>query len=352
MKEKIIKYLACPKCYKDLNLQNHKSTDSYGHLIDGELLCSGCQATYPIINGVPHFKLHLNNSNIDLNRKNFASEWNYFTADMDERNETLAKKELESCFHPLATFEDLNDKIVLDAGCGGGRFIYIASKESKAKEIIGLDLSGAVSTAFKNTKHLDNVTIIQGDLTNPPFKKDKVFDFIYSIGVLHHTPDPALTFNSLVKNLKDGGTVLAWVYGKEGNFLYITFADPFRKLITSRLPFKVNLALSFIISGILWSIIWLLYTPFNLVFRETISNKLLPFNEYFNFFKKRGFRDFWRTIFDKMVPTISYYIPKEEFEGWFTSNNLKHKIYFRNGHSWLGIGQLSKAPVTNKIPVS
>ena len=348
MKEKIIQYLSCPNCYRNLNLQNHTKTDSYGHLMDGELLCSGCQTTYPIIDGVPHFKLHLSNSNIDLNRKNFASEWNYFTANMDERNEILAREELKSCFHPLATFKDLDNKIVLDAGCGGGRFIYVASKESRAKEIIGLDISGAVFTAFKNTKHLDNVTIIQGDLTNPPFKKDRVFDFIYSIGVLHHTPDPASTFNSLVKNLKDGGTILAWVYGKEGNFLYITFADPLRELITSRLPFKVNLTLSFIISGILWSIIWLLYTPFNLVFREKISNRLLPFNEYFNFFKKRGFRDFWRTIFDKMVPTISYYIPKEEFEKWFTSNNLKNKIHFRNGHSWLGIGQFSKASVNNK----
>ena len=341
MKEKIIKYLSCPKCYKDLSLQKHTNTDSYGHLMDGELMCSGCKTIYPIVNGVPFFSLHLSNSKIDLNRKNFADEWNYFTATMDKRNETLAKEELESCFYPLATLEDLNDKIVLDAGCGGGRFVYVASKESKAKEIIGLDLSDAVFTAFKNTKHLNNVTIIQGDLTNLPFKKDRIFDFIYSIGVLHHTPSPASGFNSLVKNLKDGGKILTWVYGKEGNFLYITFADPLRQLIISRLPFKVNLALSFIIAGILWSIIWFLYTPFNLICREKLSNKILPFNEYFNFFKKRGFKDFWRTIFDKMVPTISYYISKEEFNTWFTSNNLEHKIHFRNGHSWTGIGTFS-----------
>ena len=49
-----------------------------------------------------------------------------------------------------------------------------------------------------------------------------------------------------------------------------------------------------------------------------------------------------------MVPTISYYISKEEFNSWFTSNNLEHKIHFRNGHSWLGIGQFSKASVNNR----
>lgn len=350
MKERIIKYLGCPECNSDLELKQKSPSDSTGHIIDGSLICKGCQNLYPIIHGVPFFSKDLSDVNVDKNRKNFADEWNYFTAEMDSTNETLAKNELNSYFHPFVNYSDLDNKIVLDGGCGGGRFIYITGKESNAKEIFGMDLSSAVFTAFKNTKHLDNVTVIQADITKPPFKKQRIFDFIYSVGVLHHLPSPINGFTSLTEHLKSNGKILAWVYGKEGNYLYITFADPIRKVITSKLPFKLNLCLSFLVTLPVWAIIWGLYFPINLLIGGKISNKILPMNEYFDFFRKRGFKDFWRTVFDKMVPTISYYISKDEFEGWFTSNNLKYQILFRNGHSWLGIGEncISKETSTKK----
>lgn len=335
MKERIIKYLGCPECNLDIKLQRYSSCNSTDHILDGELVCENCSRTFPILNGVPCFSLTLDDKTIDLNRKNFGDEWNYFTSTIDEE---LAKNELDSYFYPFVSYKDLDNKTILDAGCGGGRFIYTISQNSKAKEIIGLDLSSAVFTAFKNTKHLDNVTIIQADINKLPFKKNCAFDFIYSVGVLHHLPNPKHGFTSLTKNLRENGELLVWVYGKEGNFLYITFADPIRKMITSKLPFKFNLYLSCIISLAVWLIIWLLYFPLNKLLGSKVTNKLLPMNEYFEFFRQRGFKDFWRTVFDKMVPTISYYISKEELEDWFKTNNLQFKTYFRNGHSWTGIG--------------
>ncbi len=348
MKERIIKYLGCPECNSDLELKQKNPSDSMGHIIDGSLICKGCQNSYPIINGVPFFRKELSDVTVDKNRKNFADEWNYFTAEMNSENEKLAKNELDSYFQPFVNYTDLTDKMVLDGGCGGGRFLYIAGKESNAKEIFGIDLSSAVFTAFKNTKHLHNVTVIQADITKLPFKKQRIFDFVYSVGVLHHLPSPIKGFTSLAEHLKPNGKILAWVYGKEGNFLYITFADPIRKAITSKLPFKLNLYLSCLVTMPVWAIIWTLYFPINFMLGEKISRKILPMNEYFTFFRKRVFRDFWRTVFDKMVPTISYYISKEEFENWFESNNLKYQTLFRNGHSWLGIGENIIKNVENK----
>ena len=340
MKERIIKYLNCPNCQSktDLKLKASITDKNTNHVMEGDLQCPSCKTIYPIKNGVPFFCLSHTDPIVDLNRKNFADEWMYFTADIDKE---LAKGELDSYFHDFVEYNDLENKIVLDAGCGGGRFCYVVATESKAKEIFAVDLSNAVFSAFKNTKQFDNVNIIQGDLTNLPFKnlpEQKLFDFIYSVGVLHHLPDPKVGFNSLSKHLKKSGKILAWVYGKEGNALYINFADPIRNLITSKLPFKINLVLSFAISAILWAIIWLLYAPLNLVLPSSIINKIVPFNEYFIFFQKRGFKDFWRTVLDKMIPTISYYISKDEFADWFKGNNLNYKLYFRNGHSWVGIG--------------
>ncbi|MBI3309279.1 MAG: methyltransferase domain-containing protein [Candidatus Melainabacteria bacterium] len=334
MKERIIKYLCCPKCKSDndLKLQTADVDKVTNHIIEGSLICPSCNIQYPIKNGVPFFGLDNIDPTVDLNRKNFADEWLYFTSEIDHE---LAKDELDSYFQNLITYEDLRDKMVLDAGCGGGRFCHAVAQESKAKEIFAVDLSNATLSAFKNTKHFDNVNIIQGDIMNLPFK-NKPFDFIYSVGVIHHLPDPKAGFTSLTKHLKKDGKILAWVYGKEGNALYIYLADPIRKLITSKLPFSINLILSFLITCVLWAIIWIIYIPKN---KFKISNKILPFNEYFIFFKKRGFREFWRTVIDKMIPTISYYISKDEFTDWFTSNNLNHNILFRNEHSWSGLGE-------------
>ncbi len=338
MRRKALKYLACPECNSDLDLEGNIS-ESNSHIMSGKLQCKACSKDFPIIKGVPFFCLDPNNKIVEKNKNNFADEWIYFTSVLDEKNEKLAKHELDSYFQPLINYDELDNKTVLDAGCGGGRFTYVTGRETNAKEIFGVDLSNAVLSAFKNTKDNEKITIIQADITKLPFKK-KSIDFIYSVGVLHHLPDPKHGFSSLVKFLSEEGKILSWVYGKEGNSLYITFADPIRKLITSKLPFWLNLFLSFVISFIVWIIIWAIYFPLNIMLTRKIANKILPFNEYFGFFMERGFGDFWRTVIDKMIPTISYYISEKEFKDWFTSNNLNHKILFRNGHSWLGIGDI------------
>lgn len=336
MKEKILDYLGCLKCNSSLELRKDEICKATGHTLTGELVCNTCKTSYKIIKGVPFFNLDIKDPEVNKNIKNFGDEWNYFTSDLDVKS---AQGELESYFHTYMKYSDLDNKLVLDAGCGGGRFTYVLAKETNAKEIIGVDLSNSVFTAFENTKHFENITIIQADIMNMPFKKRNLFDFILSVGVIHHMPKPHEGFNCLAKHLKENGDILAWVYGKEGNFLYITFADPFRKLITSRLPFIWALSLAFILSFILWVVIWGVYYPFNIVLGEKIANKILPLNEYLNFFRKRGFKDFWRTVYDKMIPTIAHYITEDEFKRWFESNNLNYQTYFRNGHSWLGVGQ-------------
>ena len=76
-----------------------------------------------------------------------------------------------------------------------GRHAVIASQFG-AKAVIGLDLGDAVDAAFQNTRHLPGVSIVQGDIYFPPLK-DGAFDAAYSLGVLHHLPDPGRGFRAL-----------------------------------------------------------------------------------------------------------------------------------------------------------
>jgi SAM-dependent methyltransferase len=108
---------------------------------------------------------------------------------------------------------DLDGKVVLDAGCGMGRYLRAAA-ESSARLIVGVDLSGAVVAARELTCERPSVAIVQGDLLRLPFAAAS-FDQIYSLGVLDHTPDPRKAFLELASLLKPGGRIAVWVYPRE-----------------------------------------------------------------------------------------------------------------------------------------
>jgi SAM-dependent methyltransferase len=108
---------------------------------------------------------------------------------------------------------ELQDKVVLDAGCGMGRYLRIAA-ESPASLVVGLDLSLAVVAAKDLTSALARVAIVRGDLLRLPFAPES-FDHIYSLGVLDHTPDPRAAFQGLARLLKPGGRIAIWVYPRQ-----------------------------------------------------------------------------------------------------------------------------------------
>jgi SAM-dependent methyltransferase len=108
---------------------------------------------------------------------------------------------------------DLEGRAVLDAGCGMGRYLRVAA-ESKARLIVGLELSEAIVAARELTAQLPRVGLVRGDLLRLPFAPQS-FDQIYSLGVLDHTPDPRGTFLALAGLLKPGGRMVVWVYPRQ-----------------------------------------------------------------------------------------------------------------------------------------
>jgi SAM-dependent methyltransferase len=130
---------------------------------------------------------------------------------------------------------DLEGQLVLDAGCGMGRYLRIAA-ESSASLIVGLDLSNAVVAARDLTTELPSVAVVRGDLLKPPFPPAS-FDQIYSLGVLDHTPDPRAAFLALAKLLKPGGKIAVWVYPRERAL--VESIMNFQRAFTTRMPLHV-----------------------------------------------------------------------------------------------------------------
>jgi ubiquinone/menaquinone biosynthesis C-methylase UbiE len=111
---------------------------------------------------------------------------------------------------------DYKNKIVLDAGCGTGE--YTCWHAVRNKSVTGVDLSkpslnrAREYAASYNIANIDFKEMSVLDLQFP----DNSFDLSYSMGVLHHTPDPYKGFCELVRVTRPGGIVIASVYNKFG----------------------------------------------------------------------------------------------------------------------------------------
>jgi 2-polyprenyl-3-methyl-5-hydroxy-6-metoxy-1,4-benzoquinol methylase len=125
---------------------------------------------------------------------------------------------------------ELAGKMVLDVGCGTGRFADVAAR--CGARIVGVDLSSAAEVAAQNLRDCKSATIFQADVFHLPFAPE-TFDYIYSVGVLHSTPNCEMAFNALAPLLKPGGQIAIWIYSAYNK--YYRFSDVYRR-ITTRLP--------------------------------------------------------------------------------------------------------------------
>jgi len=204
MQLKLLEVIVCPKCYGEFDCKNLEK-NAQGEVISGSLECVACHSNYSIESGIPRF----------VERSNYASsfgyQWNRFKAEqIDSLNDTKLSE--ERFFSETGwTSEWLKGKWIMDAGCGAGRFLDIASKNDC--EVVGVDISNAVDAASENMRDRPNVHLVQASIYELPFRPG-VFDGCYSIGVLQHTPDPQKAIQSLPKILKPDGKIAVTIYEK------------------------------------------------------------------------------------------------------------------------------------------
>jgi SAM-dependent methyltransferase len=175
-----------------------------------------CAASYPIVNGIPRMLAGVTDLTRHIQR-NFGFEWTeYARFGWDDPRYGIAGEQRVFHHKSLLAAEDLKGRLVLDAGCGNGRYTHWAA--SYGGRVIGVDVSDAVEAAATNTADLPNVQIVQADIFNLPFAAD-TFDVAFAIGTLMCTGDAPRAFASVRRTIKAGGALSIHVYGK-GNVFY------------------------------------------------------------------------------------------------------------------------------------
>lgn len=293
MNPAFIRLLACPDCKNDLQLKDRSDADD---VTEGALVCPNGH-TFPVVRGIPRFV------SSDGYASNFGFEWNVHNK---TQLDTDTKHESEETFAEKTGFtrEDLNGKLVLDVGCGMGRFSEVASRWGAT--VVGIDLTSAVDAAYGNLKQRDNVHLAQADVFRLPFR-DKTFDYVFSIGVLHHTPDTRKAFDQLPRLLKPGGSIAIWVYSTM--MLSWCRTSDFYRHVTSRLPKRLLYTLCYV------AIPWYHINKVPVLGRVTW--RVLPTSIHPN-------RE-WRVLdtFDWYSPTYQWKHSEAELREWFEFHGLE-----------------------------
>ena len=328
MKRKLLDYLACPACSGNINLATISAEEGI-EILSGELQCASCAKSFPIVRGVPRFaELPEVEEEKRATASSFGWSWQQFSHD-DERYE----QQFLDWIAPVRP-EFVAGKIVLEGGCGKGRHTQRVARWG-AKDIVAVDLSAAVEVAFAATQGVENAHVIQADIYHLPLQR--VFDYAFSVGVLHHLPNPREGFKSLVSRVKPGGHASAWVYGAENNEWITRWINPVRERVTARMDQRALLQLSKIPAACLYLATKLVYGPLNRN-GSTVAKRLF-YNDYLKSIAPFGWREQHTIVFDHLVAPTAFYISREEFEQWWHDIGARDvTINWHNKNSWRGTG--------------
>jgi SAM-dependent methyltransferase len=309
MRETALAYLACPACRRELSLEAHERAGD-GHVLEGELGCASCGGRFPIRRGVPRFA-----SDVPDTAARFGEQWKTFRH-MARYQEAWLKAWLD----PLGP-ADFAGKAVLEAGCGKGRHTVVVAGWG-ARAIVALDLGDAVDVAFEHTRAIPSVHVVQGDLLAAPVRG--AFDVVFSVGVLHHLPEPRAGFEALRPLVRPGGKIAVWVYGRESNEWIVRYVDPVRLGLTARITPR--------------ALYWLSLPPSAaLALATRVWRRWMPYGEYLAKLGTLPLREVHNIVFDQLVAPIAHYLPEDEVRRWFASDDLTEvRIAWHNRNSWRG----------------
>lgn len=219
----------------------------------------------------------------------FGYEWHAY-AHMDPRYEGQFRN------WTGMTPEDFAGKEVLDAGCGMGRNSYWPLRWG-ARSVTAVDNDERSLRAARDTlREFDDARVERFDIESAlPYESR--FDVVMCIGVLHHLRQPRRALEGFVRALRQGGTLVVWVYSREGNELKAPLINALRAA-TSRLPLPLVHALAYLFSAPLYGMVK------TGILRGAYYRQLASF-------------DFWHVhsiVFDQLIPAVANYWRKAEVE--------------------------------------
>jgi SAM-dependent methyltransferase/uncharacterized protein YbaR (Trm112 family) len=367
MKHEFLEILVCPLCKGKLVCES-LVRGAGGELEDGIIACEQCSERYPVIMGIPRMlppslrsmvvdmhgwffdsygaklpgwgsegSARRESKDIEFQKataKSFGFEWQAFSEMLPEYEDNF--RWYFERFQP-AEFRDI---LVLDAGCGTGRHTYHMA-QTGVRAVCAMDLSQAIEVAARNNAVNRNTHFVQGDIYNPPFREQQ-FDLVYSLGVLHHLPEPQKGFRSLLPLLKESGSINIYLYWnleseprwRRGALSVVTAI----RRVTTKMPHPLLKKLSWLIAAGLYVS---LVVPAKILDKFDATRDLanrIPLGHYHRY----PFRVVYTDQFDRFSAPIENRYGRAEVFEWLKDANLE-EIVILGGAGWRASGRKAAA---------
>lgn len=215
----IYRIFECPRCKEKLELN---IIQKHGNDIEeGVLICSTCNKNYPIIQGIPIFKVGIYFKPAvrvrRLSRKQMRSKiieaqskkyFNKFFQYIKKNNDNYKPKGIieNKLLKNLVTNAKIKDsKIHLDWATGRGKLLRYIIKRIKTPYIVSIDLDlqecAALKKYLETTRRNDRVLIICGDTREMPFRNNS-FESITTLWGIDEQREPKKAITESVRVLK------------------------------------------------------------------------------------------------------------------------------------------------------
>ncbi len=250
--------------------------------------------------------------------RDFGVQWQEYRDYDDGYYASLAL--LKDVLGPLIEGEELEGARVAEIGSGTGRIVRMLLHAGIAR-IWALEPSAAFSVLRDNLEQEPRVELL--NLPGQELPADLDLDLIFIIGVLHHIPNPRPTLQAVREALRPGGSVLIWVYGREGNGLYLSLVLPLR-FLTSRLPHAIVAGLVPLLDAILR-----LYLA--------VGKRIpVPAHQYLRKVLGPLTTEQRRlVIYDQLKPAYARYYRRSELENLLRTSGFDDiRLHHRHGYSW------------------
>ncbi len=213
-----LQYFCCPRTQERLKVHTVTQQGEDGEILEGELVSEGSGNRYRITNGIPRF----------VEDTEYNKTWDYKWTAID-RGKGLNYRIIDKS-DPAYKIHDIFDRnghggeafryaagrLVLDIGCGVGQYTVKLLRDYGPAKVVAVDLTGGVDIFRKIVferfpAYRKKIVFVQANVFAMPFRP-QTFDYVFSLGVLHHTGRTREAILAAADLVKEGGQMNVWVY--------------------------------------------------------------------------------------------------------------------------------------------
>ena len=275
--------------------------------------------------------------------EHFGREWSHF--DQTEASVTELAATFEQYFSVFPWASLSGDAVGFDFGCGSGRWAaFVAPRVGQLHCVDASD--SALAVARRNLARLSNCRFHLATPDTLPFP-DSSMDFGYSLGVLHHLPDPEEGLRACIRRLKPGAPFLLYMYYRFDDrpawFRALWRVSDVARRLISRLPHRARLAVS---GGIAAVAYWPLARVAAVLDRQGVDVSALPLS----FYRNRSFYTMRNDALDRFGTRLEHRYTAEEIGFMMTAAGLTDIEFSRGEPYWCAMGRRRSDSLATPAP--